>query len=161
TPVASGDRFAIMALDGKTKIVENSQEDAAQRSAEKIESVRDIQFESRRTAWISLFAGFVLGATGAFVVWSRARRTPDVIALAGIARTFQNIRLFGNMTVLENVLVGLDRAGRAGVLRMMFHTPRQRLDEDTARRQACESLRFVGLETKLNALADSLAYGDQ
>ena len=49
----------------------------------------------------------------------------------------------------------------AGVLRMMFHTPRQRKDEDAARRQACESLRFVGLETKLNALASSLAYGDQ
>jgi ABC-type branched-subunit amino acid transport system ATPase component len=161
TPVQVGERFAIMAADGQTKIVDYASKDAAERSADKIASLREEQSQSKRTAWISLFAGFALGVTGSYVVWSRARRTPDVIALAGIARTFQNIRLFGNMTVLENVLVGLDRSGRAGVLRMMLHTRRQRKDEDAARRQACESLRFVGLETKLNALADSLAYGDQ
>jgi len=112
-------------------------------------------------AWIAFIAAAGIGAAGAFTIWNRARRTPDVIALAGIARTFQNIRLFANMTVMENVLVGLDRAQSRNVLRMMLRTPGIRREEAAMRAKATEALAFVGLEKKANQLANSLAYGDQ
>jgi ABC-type branched-subunit amino acid transport system ATPase component len=112
-------------------------------------------------AWIVLCAAAAIGTAGAYAIWNRARRTPDVIALAGIARTFQNIRLFANMTVLENVLVGLDRAQSRNVLRMMLRTPGIRREEAAMCAKATEALSFVGLEKKANQLANSLAYGDQ
>ncbi len=65
------------------------------------------------------------------------------------------------MTVLENVLVGLDRKQSRNVLRMMLRTPGLRRQEELVRREAFEALRFVGLENKANSLASSLAYGDQ
>jgi len=112
-------------------------------------------------AAIAFVIGFVVGGAGAFAIWNRSRCTPDVVALNGIARTFQNIRLFANMTVLENVLVGLDRKQSRNVLRMMLRTPGLRRQEELVRREAYEALRFVGLENKANSLASALAYGDQ
>ena len=115
----------------------------------------------RRRGWTGLFAGWALGTAGALAVWSRGRRSPHVVARAGISRTFQNIRLFSNMTVLENVLVGLDRTIPGGVPAMLFRLPANRRAEARAREAAQESLRFVGLTADANRIAGQLPYGDQ
>ena len=86
----------------------------------------------RRNAWIALAAGIAIGGAGTWAVWSRARRTPEVISRAGIARTFQNIRLFRNMTVLDNVLTAMDRRLRGGVVRMALRLPGVRREERAA-----------------------------
>ncbi|MBC8115759.1 MAG: ABC transporter ATP-binding protein [Candidatus Saccharimonas sp.] len=103
----------------------------------------------------------LVGGLGTYSVWQRSRRTPDVIALAGIARTFQNIRLFQNMTVLENVLVGMDRSFSGNLFGMLFHTTAQRLQETQRRARAREILEFVGLGLKQENLAKNLPYGEQ
>jgi ABC-type branched-subunit amino acid transport system ATPase component len=106
-------------------------------------------------------AGLVLGAAGAFVVWNRGRRTPDVIAAHGVARTFQNIRLFQDMTVLENVLVGLDRTLSRNLFALALRLPGLRREEAEAERRAIELLQFVGLSGSYSRLAKNLPYGDQ
>ncbi len=105
--------------------------------------------------------GFFLGTLAAFVVWNRNRRTPDGIALGGIARTFQNIRLFRDMTVLENILVGMDRTLSRNVFAMAFRLPGLRREERIAETKAVELLKFVGLNGKSGQLAKNLPYGDQ
>jgi ABC-type branched-subunit amino acid transport system ATPase component len=115
----------------------------------------------RRDAWIVLALGIALGAAGSWTVWHRARRTPEVISLAGIARTFQNIRLFQNMTVLENVLTAMDRSLPGGVVRMALQTPKIRRQEARARERARELLNFVSLGGRESMLAKNLPYGDQ
>jgi len=114
-----------------------------------------------RNGLIGLIVGMALGSTGAYVVWRRARRTPDVISHCGLARTFQNIRLFQNMTVLDNVLTGMDRRFRAGVTRMALRTPGVRRQEREGRRRAEDLLAFVGLSGRSQQLAKNLPYGDQ
>lgn len=88
-------------------------------------------------------------------------RSPHTITRGGIARTFQNIRLFGNMTALENVIVGLDAHHRAGVLRSLLHLRSQRREEQDAESKANDLLRFVGIDRYAGDLARNLAYGDQ
>ena len=115
----------------------------------------------RRRGWLGLLAGFLLGAAGTIAVWRRGRRSPHVVARAGISRTFQNIRLFSNMTVLENVLVGLDRTIPGGVLAMIVQSPANRRAEAAAQVRALQSLQFVGLAGDANRIAGQLPYGDQ
>jgi ABC-type branched-subunit amino acid transport system ATPase component len=115
----------------------------------------------RLRGWLGLFAGWALGTAGTIAVWQRGRRSPHVVAQCGISRTFQNIRLFSNMTVLENVLVGLDRTIPGGVAAMLFKTPANRQAESDARRRAIEALEFVGLAADANRIAGQLPYGDQ
>lgn len=105
--------------------------------------------------------GFLLGTVSAIVVWSQSRRTPDGIAAGGVARTFQNIRLFQNMTVLENVLVGMDRTLSRNVFAMALRLPGLHREEIEAERRAVELLKFVGLTGKSGQLAKNLPYGDQ
>ncbi len=71
---------------------------------------------------------------------------PDQVVLRGIARTFQNIRLFNNMTVLENVLVGMHTQLKANVLTSLFHTPGVVHEEAEARKRGLELLGFFGSE---------------
>lgn len=108
-----------------------------------------------------LLFGLLLGTAGTLTVWNRGRRAVHVVALAGIARTFQNIRLFSSMTVLENVLIGLDRTIPGGVAAMLFRTPANRRAESAAQGRALEELAFVGLVGEANRIAGQLPYGDQ
>jgi ABC-type branched-subunit amino acid transport system ATPase component len=118
--------------------------------------------QARRTnALLALLGGIAVGAAGTCTVWNRARRSPEVISRAGIARTFQNIRLFGNMTALENVLTAMDRRLHGGVLRMALQLPGIRRQEREARRAAGDLLALVGLADQRNLLAENLPYGDQ
>jgi len=115
----------------------------------------------RQRGLMGLIAGWILGTAGTLAVWNRGRRSPHVVARAGISRTFQNIRLFANMTVLENVLVGLDRTIPGGLIAMLFQSPANRRAEAAARSRALESLEFVGLVGDANRIAGQLPYGDQ
>jgi branched-chain amino acid transport system ATP-binding protein len=86
---------------------------------------------------------------------------PHRIARAGIARTFQNIRLFPAMTALENVMVGVDAHGRSGILDAIARTPRSRRDERVAVERGMALLEKTGIAGLANSLARSLSYGDQ
>jgi ABC-type branched-subunit amino acid transport system ATPase component len=105
--------------------------------------------------------GALLGGAGALAVWLRYRRAPEVAARHGIARTFQNVRLFGQMTALDNVLLGMERRLETrfwhAALRLPAFWREQRSTEQAAR----EVLRFVGLTDHAHTLADNLAYGHQ
>ncbi|RMG88061.1 MAG: ABC transporter ATP-binding protein [Candidatus Dadabacteria bacterium] len=79
----------------------------------------------------------------------------------GIARTFQTIRLFQKMTVLENVLAGRHCRTRSGVCSAVLRTPAQRREETAAVADAMAALRFVGLEARAEDLAGNLSYGNQ
>ncbi|MEB0140971.1 MULTISPECIES: branched-chain amino acid ABC transporter ATP-binding protein/permease [unclassified Undibacterium] len=87
--------------------------------------------------------------------------TPSAIALGGVARTFQNVQLFGEMTAIENVLVGLHSTFRSHVGDVMLHTPRYRREEQAARARAASILQFVGLSDLANEEARNLPYGKQ
>ncbi|WP_230411255.1 ABC transporter permease subunit [Collimonas humicola] len=87
--------------------------------------------------------------------------TPAAIALGGVARTFQNVQLFGEMSATENVLVGLHHTFRSNVLDVIFHTPRYRREELQARQRAASILEFVGLGELAGEEARNLPYGKQ
>jgi branched-chain amino acid transport system ATP-binding protein len=88
-------------------------------------------------------------------------RRPFQITRRGIGRTFQNIRLFANMTALENVMVGVDAHNRTGVGGAMLRTPAERSEERVTSKRARELLNFVGILRYGNELAKNLSYGDQ
>ena len=85
---------------------------------------------------------------------------PDRITKLGIARTFQNLRLFANMTARENVLVGRHCRTREGVISSVLRGPRFRREERESFERAAELLEFVGLAGKGDELARNLPYGD-
>lgn len=86
---------------------------------------------------------------------------PHAIARRGLARTFQNIRLFGELSVLENVTTACHAQGQSGILATIFRTPRQQAEEREQREFALELLERFGLAARRHAPAKSLAYGDQ
>jgi branched-chain amino acid transport system permease protein len=86
---------------------------------------------------------------------------PNRIAARGIARTFQNIRLFGGLTVLENVAAGLHCRSRAGALSSVLRTPAQRREETEIWRRSLQILTQVGLRDRATDRASSLPYGEQ
>ncbi|MGH8765550.1 MAG: ABC transporter ATP-binding protein, partial [Burkholderiales bacterium] len=86
---------------------------------------------------------------------------PDRVAAAGIARTFQNIRLFANLSALENVMIGRHVRTRAGVLGAVLRNRRTMLEERAIEQKALELLAYVGLRERANEAAGGLPYGDQ
>jgi branched-chain amino acid transport system ATP-binding protein len=83
------------------------------------------------------------------------------ITKLGMARTFQNIRLFKAMTALENVMVGADASHSTGIISALFRLPRHRHEENEGHDEAMALLRFMGLHRKADELAANLSYGDQ
>jgi len=91
----------------------------------------------------------------------RSNRKPHLVNRAGISRTFQNIRLFNALTVLENVQIAAETRSSSGPVGVMLGLPRNRRNERAARQHSRDMLEFVGLRGKENAIASSLSYGDQ
>jgi branched-chain amino acid transport system ATP-binding protein len=116
-----------------------------------------------KTTVFNLITGNYRPDWGRIVFSGRAlngMRTNRIIAL-GIARTFQNIRLFQQLTAIENVLAGCHYRMRGGILAAMLRLPAQRREEDDAVERALRELEFVGLRPQASVLAKNLAYGDQ
>jgi branched-chain amino acid transport system ATP-binding protein len=86
---------------------------------------------------------------------------PHEVAKQGIARTFQNIRLFANMTALENVMVGRHIRTKAQVFGAIFRDRRTRAEEEAIVRRSHELLKYVGIDARANDMSRHLAYGDQ
>jgi len=86
---------------------------------------------------------------------------PDQIVRRGVARTYQNIRLFQNLTAMENILVGLHGHLKAGFLGIVLHSPATRREETQANEEANRLLKFVNLAGKGDMIAKNLPYGDQ
>ena len=96
-----------------------------------------------------------------FIGGSLAGLKPHEVAARGIARTFQNIRLFANLSALENVMVGRHVRTHANVFGAIFRTAATRAEERAIERRGYELLEYVGVERRANDLAKHLAYGDQ
>ena len=88
-------------------------------------------------------------------------KTSSDIALSGIARTFQNVQLFGEMTAIQNILVGLHHTFKSNMLEIALHLPRYRKEEAEAHARAMALLKFVGLDDLANEEARNLPYGKQ
>lgn len=87
--------------------------------------------------------------------------SPHRIVARGIARTFQSIRLFSSLTVLDNVLSGCDARMKSGLVSSLLRTARQRREEREGRREAMAALENVGLESRAGALAGDLPHGER
>ena len=116
-----------------------------------------------KTTLFNVFTGLYPRDGGAVLFGGAALDldSPHAVAAAGIARTFQNIRLFGNMTALENVMVGRHVRTRAGVFGAILRTAAERAEEGAIRRRADELLHYVGIADRADDLARHLSYGDQ
>ena len=83
------------------------------------------------------------------------------VTKAGLARTFQNVRLFGDMTALENVITATDVHKKSGLIGGLFGTPRSRREERESKARAHELLAFLGIDHRADQLGKNLPYGDQ
>ena len=140
-------------------------------------AVNDIDFDVPAGSIVSLIGPNGAGKTTFFNILTGAykptsgqvtfdgrditNKPPHAITELGVGRTFQNIRLFEQMTALENVLVGMHARLKGGIFGAIFATPRVRREEREARERARELLRFSGLRRVDHDLARNLSYGDQ
>ena len=116
-----------------------------------------------KTTAINLITGVYPPASGEIYFEGRKlyKKRPYQVARMGIARTFQNVQMFHNMTVRENVMVGLHTKSRCGFLQCLMHTPQVSKEEEIIRDKTDRVLEFLGLDSKADQLAAGLAYGDQ
>ena len=117
-----------------------------------------------KTTLFNMLTGLYKPTRGRILLQGRnvTRTRPDVITKLGVARTFQNIRLFGAMSALENVMVGRHCRMRAGIFGSIVRAPWVRTEEHAVREYAAETLRYVGLSPpQFGQLAGNLSYGDQ
>jgi branched-chain amino acid transport system ATP-binding protein len=116
-----------------------------------------------KTSLFNVLTGIYAPDGGEFVFdgASLTGMKPNDVANRGIARTFQNIRLFGNLSALENVMIGRHVRTRAGVWGAIFRNAATRNEERAIHKRAYELLEYVGVAKRANDLAKHLAYGDQ
>ena len=116
-----------------------------------------------KTTFFNCMTGLYVPDGGGFVFDGAplVADAPHRAAERGIARTFQNIRLFGNMTALENVMVGRHVRTRAGVLGAMLNNAATKAEEAAIRQRAIDLLHYVRIEDRADDLAKNLSYGDQ
>ena len=116
-----------------------------------------------KTTLFNVLTGLYRADTGSFAFNGMPLEgaKPHQVAACGIARTFQNIRLFANMTALENVMVGRHVRTHAGVLGAVLRTAAARREEAAIERRARELLDYVGIARHADVLARHLSYGDQ
>jgi branched-chain amino acid transport system ATP-binding protein len=116
-----------------------------------------------KTTFFNMLTGLYKPTAGAVIFDGHdvTGKPPHAITKAGIGRTFQNIRLFPQMSALENVLVGMHSRLKGGILGSILGTPRVRREEREAREKARDLLQFSGLRGVDDELAESLSYGDQ
>jgi branched-chain amino acid transport system ATP-binding protein len=117
-----------------------------------------------KTTLFNMLTGLYKPTRGRIVLRDRniTRARPDVITGMGVARTFQNIRLFGAMSAEENVMIGRHARMKAGMFGSIFRPPWVRKEERAVRDRARELLAYVGLrEATFDRLAAELSYGDQ
>ena len=118
---------------------------------------------SGKSTMMNVLTGIYIPTAGdvKFENQSVVGKTSSEIALSGIARTFQNVQLFGEMTALENILVGLHHTFESNLVDVALHLPRFTKEEKDARQRALGLLKFVGLESLANEEARNLPYGKQ
>ena len=116
-----------------------------------------------KTTFFNVLTGLYKPTSGRVVLGERdvTRLPPHRIASLGLARTFQNIRLFNLMTAEENVLVAMHSHMKSGIFRTVLRTPGQRREEREGRDLARELLDFVGIPKVADEYARNLSYGDQ
>jgi branched-chain amino acid transport system ATP-binding protein len=141
-------------------------------------AVNDVSFSIPRGSIVSIIGPNGAGKTTFFNILSGlykptsgrilfeggdvTRKRPDQITSRGLARTFQNIRLFGTMSAVENVMVGYHSRMRAGLFRSIVRTPMTSREEWKTRQKAREMLDFVGLQERVfDEISVNLSYGDQ
>ena len=116
-----------------------------------------------KTTVFNIVTGYYTPTSGRVIVDGESvlGLRPYQIARKGLGRTFQNIRLFGDMTAAENVATAADSLNKSGLVGSLFGGPRSRRDEAASMEKAHELLRFIGLDHRALQMAKNLPYGDQ
>jgi branched-chain amino acid transport system ATP-binding protein len=116
-----------------------------------------------KTTLFNVLTGIYPPDAGSFDFAGRslAGMKPHHVAAAGIARTFQNIRLFAELSALENVMIGRHLRGRAGVIGAVLRTRSTLMEERSIEKRSLELLDYVGIRSRANDRAGALPYGDQ